>query len=304
MLSPHADAEHEDDLLTEDYSLRLSEGLRSHFAVEAVCGEKLDQTFRALENSEDLPTEAGSVYLAFDVAMLDLLSSEGKDLHTTGALDNNRLAREAANRLLDIRYHQHTASTTDQNLRAAELGGMAFALGREAQYRENYHAVLKLDQQNPLAQASEPAEWRDVVVNTLSACWQVLFRGPESGGHPEDKHQILEAVALLKAKQPNKETELFAETDTEHSKPVALDLVCLYHLARATEMVTQNVIAATTSSEQQHDDVVITDRFRKAEKAAVIARTMNMASVVAWLSAGSRNLQKSYQRPERYPTDV
>jgi len=124
--------------------------------------------------------------------------------------------------------------------------------------------------------------WDRRLLFRLYDCWIRLLRKNSW----DDLDQVAEIISGLRNDQTEYETALIGDTTGHDSKAIALRLVSLYHLARATEQLAvymlQGEPVAINAELDQH--------FEAAGKAANSANDSQLEMIIRWLHVTSRKM--------------
>ncbi len=230
------------------------------------------------ELASQLPTVDYSlverVAQALETVVMDLLSSlppENEQLHVL------RQCASDAYRLYRVLPVQKTALLeAELRLRQSALAVLG-DLGADAarNLREQQWPDLEL----------ESTEWRTRTLSTIIDVWLRLIR--KQGW--DDRDAVLERIAMLRHAQGAFESDYLENTIGKGSKAAALELMTLYHLAKAAEILAQYVTDGVVGGSYQINSL-LDMHFDRAMAVCEQNAAFQLESLTRLLAATARQL--------------
>ena len=124
--------------------------------------------------------------------------------------------------------------------------------------------------------------WDKRLLHRLYDCWVRLFRKNSW----DDLDRIREIIAGLREDQRIYEAGLLDNGDNRQDRHAALRLVCLYHWARATELLAVYMLQGTPTGVSEQLD----KHFESAQKAAASCNDAQLEILQRWLHVAARRM--------------
>lgn len=135
--------------------------------------------------------------------------------------------------------------------------------------------ILKVHWGNPL---QKPENWRERTWVVITDVWLRLIR--KDGWVDRDK--VLEGIADLREQQSKYEESYFESIEADYAKAAALELVGLYHLAKAGEVLAHFITDGSYEGNHQVK-VVLETHFKKTLSVCQHARLAHLESMATLL---------------------
>ena len=249
------------------------------FADERLVKTALGQLLHGPQVSDVNTPELERVAAAYELAAIEGLSFL---LHPAKNEESEKMketSQAGAYRAFGLYRVLSLPSSDDQRLfHVLHLSGLAYCGERWTDLRRWFRDVPTAISVPAVADAN----WDKRLLYRLFDCWVRLLR-KESW---DDLNQVAKIILDLRSDQAKFEAELFDENSETQSKAIALRLISLYHLAKATERLAvymlQGEPVAIESELDQH--------FEAASKAAQNCGDAQLEMVLRWLHVASRKM--------------
>ncbi len=242
--------------------------------VERTIGRHMKIDFRQVDDDDDVLYKLASAY--------ELAAIEGLDAFLNPTSDQDELREQCAAgawrafdllRLLDVPQQDEA-----RIFHILHLSALAYCGDRWSDLRRWYNENPDLTG----IPSTVDVAWHYRVLYRLFECWVRLFR--KNGWN--DLHNIQRIVDDLRTDQQSYEaTALDSGSDIE-DQTMALRLIGLYHLAKATELLAIYVV----QGEPVSISTLLDKHFEAAAKAASIAIDPQLELIIRWLHAASRQM--------------
>jgi replicative superfamily II helicase len=269
--------------------------LEHHWAVAAISESSRERAhdvanYRLVKNAvggqlrlqfkEREPDEALIVRLAM---AYEVAAAEGLDAllhHTTE--ERKALAIQAqagAFRAFELRRTLPIPTeTTERIFHVLHLASLAYAGDRWADLRR----WLFDHEKDVDAPAQAPAEWELRVLYRVYEAWLRLFRKNSWA----DVNGIATIVASLRVEQQQYEPDALERGSIIENKVTAIQLVALYHWAKATELLALYMLQGQPGGIREQLDL----HFEKAIRAASTINDMRLEMLLRWLHVAGRHM--------------
>lgn len=276
-------------------TLQSLEQIDQHWAVQAIPSEvrtsvfeaaderlvkaALRQVFSNAEHSRVEDRDISKVATAYEMAAMEGLSAV---LHSSQGAENEELkkmAQAGAYKAFGLYRVLPLPTERDQRIfHVLHLAGLAYCGERWTDLRRWFNDVPSAIDVPSVADVT----WEKRLLYRLFECWVRLLRKK----HWDDLDQISEIILGLRNDQSSFETQIVEEQSGIGGKAKALQLIALYHFAKATERLAlymlQGEPVAIASELDQH--------FEAAIKAAKSCRDIQFEMVLNWLHLASRKM--------------
>ncbi len=266
-----------------------------HWAVQAIPSEIQDRVFEAADErliraaldqvlhntylSEVTDKEIENVATAYEMAAIEGLSAV---LRSSTGEENVKLKNQAqagAYRAFGLYRVLPIPTDTDYRIfNVLHLAGLAYCGERWTDLKRWFSDFPKAIAIPPV----DDVQWDKRLLYRLFDCWIRLLRKSDW----DDLGKVSEIVLGLRNDQSRFESLLVEEQSGAAGKATALQLIALYHFAKATERLAvymlQGEPAAIDSELDQH--------FEAAVKAAKSSRDVQLEMVLNWLHLASRKM--------------
>lgn len=242
--------------------------------VERTIGRQMKIDFRQVDDDDDVLYKLASAY--------ELAAIEGLDAFLNPTSNHDALREQCAAgalRAFDLLRLSDVPQKDEARIfHILHLSALAYCGDRWSDLRRWYN-------ENPdligIPSTADVA-WHYRVLYRLFECWVRLFR--KNGWN--DLHDIQRIVGDLREDQQSYEaTALHSGSDIE-DQTMALRLIGLYHLAKATELLAIYVV----QGEPVSIGTLLDKHFEAAAKAASIAIDPPLELIIRWLHAASRQM--------------
>ncbi|WP_266169100.1 DEAD/DEAH box helicase [Dyella subtropica] len=257
--------------MIEALGLTRAEALREAARVKILGELALDR-----QDTNELLIESAAQ--ALETAVMDLLlagTAKGEEqLRTT-----RTCAADA------YRLYQALSPKPDA-LQNAELRLRASALAVLGDLGADAARHLREEGWPPLRLESE--QWHERTLSTIIDVWLRLIR---KQGWP-DRDAVLDGVARLRASQNAFEAEYLSDLDASQSKGAALELVTLYHLAKAAEILALYITDGAVEGHFQINSL-LDMHFDRAIAACALTHNASLEPLARLLAAAARQLAEN-----------
>lgn len=237
-------------------------------------GEQLQLTFVEEPTDGDLLERLAMAY--------EIAAAEGIDALLYPGHERERQilaiqAKAGAYRAFEIRRVSPIPATDlDRIFHILHLSSLAYAGDRWADLRR-WLFDHKEESQTPNA---ANVSWNNRVLFQIYEGWLRLFRKDTWN----DLHGIAGIVAGLRQEQQEYERDVLQEGSVVENQIKALQLVALYHWARATEQLSRFMLQGQPGGIREELDL----HFEKAVKASAVAGDLKLEMLVRWLHVAGR----------------
>ncbi|MES9901987.1 MAG: ATP-dependent helicase, partial [Sedimenticola sp.] len=223
----------------------------SHWMLDAL-GEARAKAIREATRAQVLG-ELANQHQAVDYRLIErvaqTLETVVMDLLTSSSAENPQLstlrqcAAEAYRLYRVLPVQESTLVEAELRLRQSALAVLG-DLGADAarNLREQQWPVLEL----------ESEDWRTRTLSTIIDIWLRLIRKQGWG----DRDVVLERIATLRQAQVTLESNYLANIENHEAKAAALELMALYHLAKAAEILAQYVTDGVVEGSYQINNLL------------------------------------------------
>lgn len=272
--------------------LRHLEAVEEHWAVQAIPADVRDAAFRSAEEilvrtalgqilHEVEPADPSTQLIERVATAYELVAIEGLSslLHATQDEQLKGIVQAGAYKAFELYRVLPLPSKNEQRIfHVLHLSGLAYCSDRWTDLKRWFYDVPTAIVVPSVADAS----WDLRLLFRLYDCWIRLFRKNSW----DDLDQVAEIISGLRNDQAEFEARLISESAGRESNAVALRLISLYHLAKATEQLAiymlQGEPAAINAELDQH--------FEAASKAAQSANDSQLEMILRWLHVASRKM--------------
>lgn len=219
------------------------------------------------------------VATAYELAAIEGLSAHLHPKKDDASVQLQALAQAGAYRAFGIARVLPIPADTEQRLfHVLHLSGLAYVGERWTDLRR----WLSDHPQTVSVPSVADADWDKRLLYRLFDCWVRLFRKQNW----DDLEQIAEIVLGLRKDQTHLESSFIKNAEGRLGPAIALQLIALYHLAKATEYLAiymlQGEPLAIHSTLDQH--------FEAAIKASQAGRDSQLEMILRWLHVASRKM--------------
>jgi superfamily II DNA/RNA helicase len=244
--------------------------------VSSALGQQVSLDFR------DHPTDSellDRLALAYEMAAIEGLNAV---LHPSTSKSNEDLRKQChagAWRAFELQRLTAIPDLTEQRLfHVMHLAALAYCGDRWSDLRRWFSENQKIVTAPSVASAS----WDKRLFYRLYDCWVRLFRKNSW----DDLDRIREIVAGLRDDQHICEAEVLNNGDNSRDRHMAIRLVCLYHWAKATELLAVYMLQGTPAGISEQLD----KHFESAQKAAAASNDATLEILQRWLHVAARQM--------------
>jgi len=219
------------------------------------------------------------VALAYEMAAIEGLDSI---LHPSVTVANDELREQAyagASRAFDLQRMMAVPKQLEQRLyHVLHLSALAYCGDRWSDLRRWFGE----NQSSVRAPSAAGALWDKRLLYRLFDCWIRLLRKNSW----DDLDRIREIVAGLREDQRDYEATVLSNGDNSLDRHMAIRLVCMYHWAKATELLAVYMIQGTPPDVSEQLD----KHYESAYRAAAEATDPVLETLQRWLHVASRRM--------------
>lgn len=277
------------------FSLSHLEHVELHWAVQAIPEAKrkfafakadrllvernLGNILHFLQEDSDTTATLEEVAMAYELAAIEGLNSH---LYPSQEANNTQLqetAQAGSYRAFGILRVLPIPLDTDQRLlHVLHLAGLAYVGERWTDLRRWFS-----DQKHAIEIPSvADVDWDKRLLYRVFECWVRLLRKKDW----DDLEQISQIILGLRNDQSAFENKFIDKSDGSEGASLALRLVGLYHLAKATECLAVYMLQGNPPSIYS----LLDQHFEAASKAAQAGRDTQFEMVLRWLHVASRKM--------------
>lgn len=276
-------------------SLQHLDLIEQHWAVQSISIDQRSNAMKAadaclvknalgqlLNNSQTVdidPDKLGQVAIAYELAAIEGLAAL---LHPAKNDESQRLqsmAQAGAYKAFGLYRVLPLPSNTEQRIfHVLHLSGLAYCGDRWTDLRRWFS-----DQpQAFIVPSVTNVNWDKHLLYHLFDCWIRLLRKRNW----DDLNQISEIILGLRNAQSEFESQLIRDSQGPQGQAIALRLIALYHLAKATERLAVYMLQGEPSAIESELDL----HFEAASKAAQTCRDTQLEMILRWLHIASRKM--------------
>jgi superfamily II DNA/RNA helicase len=219
------------------------------------------------------------VAMAYELAAIEGLNALLYPAQDESSQNQKGVAQAAAYRSFALYRVEAIPTDTEQRIfHVLHLAGLAYV-------GERWTCLRRWLSDHPQAAAIPSvadAEWDKRLLYRLFDCWVRLFRKKDW----DDLDNISEIIVGLRSDQSQFEARLIKGTKEGEGQIVALRLVALYHLAKATERLAVYMLQGEPPAIQ----TVLDQHFEAAIKASQAGRDSQLEMILRWLHVTSRKM--------------
>lgn len=272
------------ELLDRHWSVQvLPEDLRNK--AQAIADEKLvknsvGQILRRSNDDNDYDSALiEQVATAYEIAAIEMLSSLIRPGKSEESKRLQKTAQAGAYKAFGLLRVLPIPTAVDQRIfHVLHLAGLAYTGERWTDLKRWFEDQSRTTEIPSVADVT----WDKRLLYRLYDCWIRLLRKDRW----DDLEQISEIILGLRADQAEFESQMINGVQGANGKAIALRLVALYHLAKATErlalyMLQGEPVAISTELDQH---------FEAALKASLASRDSQFEMILGWLHVSSRKM--------------
>ncbi len=212
----------------------------------------------------------------------EIVAIEGLDASLYSTSANDELRKQCAagcwKAFEFLRLIQIPSNLYEKVFHVLHLSALAYCGDRWSDLRrwlyENKNLVITT--------GSDTSTWDRRLLLTLYECWLRLFR--KIGW--EDLNEISKIITQLRDEQKIYEADILNSNSESKDRIMALRLICLYHWAKATEILALFMLQGEPTDVRTQLD----KHFESSFEAASVAKDSQLEVLIKWLHAASRQM--------------